>query len=150
GWSSRKWNLFNEESGITNNPIESMNAVYKRWLGWKQLSLDALVQMFYLVLGYYVNESRRGLCSYGGYHLESEYNDAKTDVSQLTLISGYSPDEILEKIKSTMGIRTTPNAYVCQTADDASYETCVTNLDNINIDDNDKNENSTEKSNDKA
>ncbi|CAF4924714.1 unnamed protein product [Rotaria sp. Silwood1] len=150
GWSSRKWNLFNEESGITNNPIESMNAVYKRWLGWKQLSLDALVQMFYLVLGYYVNESRRGLCSYGGYHLESEYNDAKTDVSQLTLISGYSPDEVLEKIKSTMGIRTTPNAYVCQTADDASYETCVTNLDNINIDDNHKNENSTEKSNDKS
>lgn len=64
-WSSVQMNLFNDISGVTNNPSESVNAVFKRWLCWKELSLDALVQMFYLVLGYYVNEVRRGFCQYG-------------------------------------------------------------------------------------
>jgi hypothetical protein len=65
GWSSRPLNLFDEISGVTNNPSESFNAVIKRWLSWKELSLDALVQMFYLTLGFYVNEVRRGFCGYG-------------------------------------------------------------------------------------
>ena len=44
-------NLFDEISGVIMNPIESLNAVFKRWVAWKELSLDALVQMFYLVFG---------------------------------------------------------------------------------------------------
>ncbi|CAF4078028.1 unnamed protein product [Rotaria sordida] len=108
GWSSRMFQLFDEVSGITNNPIESLNAVFKRWLSWKELSLDALVQMFFFVMGFYVNEVRRGLCSYGGYHLEAAYNDAKTDAAHLTLVSGFSPDEVVAKIKSAMLKQPTP------------------------------------------
>ncbi|CAF4871704.1 unnamed protein product, partial [Rotaria socialis] len=57
--------LFDEVSGVTTNPIESLNAVFKRWVSWKELSLDALVQMFYLFMGFYVNETRRGFCAHG-------------------------------------------------------------------------------------
>jgi hypothetical protein len=65
GWSSRGRHLFDEMSGVTNNPMESLNAVFKRWLAWKELSLDSLAQMFYLVTGFYVNEVKRGFCGLG-------------------------------------------------------------------------------------
>lgn len=58
-------NIFDEISGTTTDPIESMNAVFKRWVSWKELSLDTLTKMFYLVLEFYVNEIRHGLCCYG-------------------------------------------------------------------------------------
>ncbi|CAF4937674.1 unnamed protein product [Rotaria sp. Silwood1] len=133
GWSGRMFQLFDEVSGVKNNPIESLNAVFKRWLSWKELSLYALVQMFFFVLEFYVNEFRRSLCSYGmytscrsvlafflervfcwflfiicGYHLQAAYNDAKTDVAHLTLVSGFSPDEVVAKIKSAMLKQPTP------------------------------------------
>ncbi|CAM4845796.1 unnamed protein product, partial [Rotaria magnacalcarata] len=100
GWSSRPFNLFDEVSGVTTNPIESLNAVFKRWVSWKELSLDALVQMFYLVMGFYVNETRRGFCAHGGYHLELKYKDAQTDTSLLSLIAGFSPDDAVARMKS--------------------------------------------------
>lgn len=65
GWFSRDYEVFNEVSGVTNNPIESLNAVFKRWLAWKELALDALAQIFYLVTGFYVNEIKRGFCGVG-------------------------------------------------------------------------------------
>ncbi|CAF3364813.1 unnamed protein product [Rotaria socialis] len=100
GWSSRPFNLFDEVSGVTTNPIESLNAVFKQWVSWKELSLDALVQMFYLVMGFYVNETRRGFCAHGGYHLELKYKDAQTDTSLLSLIAGFSPDDAVARMKS--------------------------------------------------
>ena len=42
-----------------------LNAVFKRWLEWKELALDTLAHMFYLVTGFYVNEIRRGFCGVG-------------------------------------------------------------------------------------
>ncbi len=45
--------------------MESLNAVFKRWLAWKELALDALAQMFFLVTGFYVNEIKRGFCGTG-------------------------------------------------------------------------------------
>ena len=65
GWTSRGRHIFNEISGVTTNPVESLNAVFKRWLAWKELSLDALALMFYLVNGFYVNEVKRGFCRVG-------------------------------------------------------------------------------------
>ena len=122
---SRAVNLFDEISGVTTNSIESLNAVFKRWVAWKELSLGALVQMFYLVLGYYVNETRHGFCGHGmhdmlqcilasllteftlpflsivgGYHLELKYKDYKTDASLLTVISGFSHDDAVARMKS--------------------------------------------------
>ncbi|CAF3822698.1 unnamed protein product [Rotaria sp. Silwood1] len=43
-----------------------------------------------------------------GYHLQAAYNDAKTDVAHLTLVSGFSPDEVVAKIKSAMLKQPTP------------------------------------------
>ncbi|CAF0943604.1 unnamed protein product [Didymodactylos carnosus] len=60
-WTNRPYGLFDEISGITNNPVESINAVLKKWISWKQLTTDKLVQMLYLFLGYYCNEIKRGL-----------------------------------------------------------------------------------------
>ncbi|CAF2264546.1 unnamed protein product [Rotaria magnacalcarata] len=82
GWSSRPFNLFDEVSGVTTNPIE-----------------NALVQMFYLVMGFYVNETRRVFCAHGGYHLELKYKDAQTDTSLLSLIAGFSPDDAVARMK---------------------------------------------------
>ncbi|CAF0895920.1 unnamed protein product [Adineta steineri] len=101
-WSSLPMNLFDDMSGVTSNPSESINAVFKRWLCWKELSLDALVQMFYLVLGYYVNEIRRGFSGYGNYHLQLKYNDSKVDPALLTFVSGFSPDVAVEKMRSLL------------------------------------------------
>lgn len=65
GWTIRTHDLFSESSGVTTNSIESLNAVFKRWLAWKEISLDSLAQMFYLVNGFYVNEVKRGFCGIG-------------------------------------------------------------------------------------
>ena len=112
-------------SGVTNNPMESLNAVFKRWLAWKELSLDSLAQMFYLVNGFYVNEIKRGFCGVGkcnffhfffifnfqyvfymffigGYHLRQDYIDSRTDASFLSLITSFSPDEAVNRMKEIL------------------------------------------------
>ncbi|CAF4838033.1 unnamed protein product, partial [Rotaria socialis] len=56
--------------------------------------------MFYLVMGFYVNETRRGFCAHDGYHLELKYKDAQTNTSLLSLIAGFSPDDAVARMKS--------------------------------------------------
>ena len=80
GWNIRDRDLFDEESGVTANPIESLNAVFKRWLAWKEVSLDALAQMFFLVNGFYVNEIKRGLCGMGTYESTEQLEPDSCDV----------------------------------------------------------------------
>lgn len=112
-------------SGVTNNPIESLNAVFKRWLAWKELALDSLTQMFFLVNGFYVNEVKRGFCGVGkcnvfclssfsifnvyfflfflgGYHLREAYLNSKTDAAFLSLVKSFSPDEAVNRMKDIL------------------------------------------------
>ncbi len=105
--------------------MESFNAVFKRWLAWKELSLDSLAQMFYLVNDFYVNDIKRGFCGVGkcnvfhfffifnfqyvfymffigGYHLRQDYIDSRTDASFLSLITSFSPDEAVNRMKEIL------------------------------------------------
>ncbi|CAF1499279.1 unnamed protein product, partial [Didymodactylos carnosus] len=72
----KEYGVWNEisNSGPTFNPAESMNAVIKRWTQWKELSIDRFVTMSYPLMGYYVNEIRRGYCGRGSHDLRvAEY-----------------------------------------------------------------------------
>ncbi|CAF1454550.1 unnamed protein product, partial [Didymodactylos carnosus] len=102
GWASRPHGLFDEISGITNNPVESINAVVKKWVAWKELTSDKLVLFMYLLMGYYCNELKRGFCDVGNYHLKVTSKQHKTDRSLLSLVNAYNPNEILEKAKQLM------------------------------------------------
>jgi hypothetical protein len=78
--------------------------------------------MFYLVIGFYVNEVKRGFCGrgkfsvvhhlvifniqyvyflscIGGYHLRQDYNNSKTDPLLLRLVKSFSPNEAVNRMK---------------------------------------------------
>ena len=61
-WLIEPFNLYNPYSGITNNAAESMNAVIKRLIKWKETPSDMLILCLYKLQIYYWNEILRGFC----------------------------------------------------------------------------------------
>ena len=50
------WNIYNPNSGVTNNAAESLNAVIKRLLDWKELPIDSLCLSLYYLQSFYFAE----------------------------------------------------------------------------------------------
>ena len=49
------WSLYSPSSGVANNVAESLNAVIKRLLDWKEFPIDCLcLSLYYLQTFYFV------------------------------------------------------------------------------------------------
>lgn len=62
-WFLEEHKVYDPYSGVTYNMSESMNAVIKRMMHWKQAPPDATVLAFNYLQTFYVYETMRGLRS---------------------------------------------------------------------------------------
>ncbi|CAF1143214.1 unnamed protein product, partial [Didymodactylos carnosus] len=83
----------------TSNAAESMNSAIKKYLHFKQQSMDRFVTNTYPFMGYYVTEIHRGYCQLGSYKLKSEYHHLAADPNILTVNKTYNIDDVLVQIK---------------------------------------------------
>jgi len=77
--TSAKWvlndspiNIYQERTGITNNPSESFNAVLKR-LFQSEVQAQVCAMSIYQLSLHYEKEICRGMCKLGEYQLKSKY-----------------------------------------------------------------------------
>ena len=91
--------LYYPHNGITNNIAESMNAVIKRLMEWREVAIDHSVIAFKFLQQYYVKEMMRGLAGHGIYHIKGKYGHAKIDVTDIPELFTYHPDEIVHQIQ---------------------------------------------------
>jgi hypothetical protein len=90
--------LYHPYTGVTNNQSESFNAVLKRLQRWREVPVDSIILSLYHLQAYYHNEIQRGFAGLGNYRLLPQFANAARSVDEISLISTYSPEEIVEKI----------------------------------------------------
>ena len=93
------WNIYNPYSGLTNNVAESLNAVVKWLLDWKELPLDCLCLSMYYLQSFYFTEIQRGLIGVGEYRLRKEFWSLQQDPCELKIPKSYAQEEIVEAVK---------------------------------------------------
>lgn len=102
---SSKWvlesnNVYDPYSGVTNNMSESMNAVIKRLMQWKQAPIDSTVFALNYLQKYYVYEIMRGLAGIGNYRLKNIHSGATVDKGDLDFPTDVCiPEKIVDFVK---------------------------------------------------
>ena len=99
-WILQPLHLYTPHSGITNNISESMNAVLKRLMDWKEVPVDSAVLSFCFLQNYYHNEMLRGMCTTGQYRLRPHFANCSQDPSNIDFKSDIiSPQDIIDRIR---------------------------------------------------
>ena len=98
-YSIEPWNIYNPNSGVTNNAAESLNAVIKRLLDWKEVPVDSLCLSLYYLQSFYFAEIQRGMIGVGEYKLRKEFQVLQQDPNEVKIPKYYSPDKIVETVK---------------------------------------------------
>ena len=93
------WNIYNPNSGVTNNVAESLNAVIKRLLDWKELPVDCLYLSLYYLQTFYFAEIQRGMIVIGEYKLRKEFESLQQGSDEVRIPKSYSPEDIVETVK---------------------------------------------------
>lgn len=102
-WLIEPLNIYNPYSGITNNSAESMNAVIKRLLNWKEAPADTLILCLQKLQLYYWNEILRGFCNLGQYRLRSEFGNLIQNVEEIQFPTNIcNPQDIIDKVKENI------------------------------------------------
>jgi len=79
-----KYGLYDPFSGITNNTSESENAVIKRLVQWKEVTVDTAVLALHMDQQYLYNESLRGRCGLGQFVLRDIFSAAKLEEDEVS------------------------------------------------------------------
>lgn len=96
-------NIYNPYSGITNNSAESMNAVIKRLIKWKEAPADTLVLCLQKLQLYYWREILRGFCNLGQYQLKEEFKDLRKKIEEIQFPTDMcNPQDIIDKVKGSI------------------------------------------------
>ena len=93
------WNIYNPNSGVTNNVAESLNTVIKRFLDWNQLPVDSLCLSLYYLQTLYFAEIQRGMIGVGQYKLRKEFQALQQAPEDLRIPKSYAPEEIVDTVK---------------------------------------------------
>lgn len=100
--------IYDPYSGVTNNMSESMNAVIKRLMEWKQAPLDATVLAFNYLQKFYVHEIMRGLCNVGNYCLKQIHIGASADKGDVIFPTEIcAPEKIIDLVRGKLAEETT-------------------------------------------
>lgn len=107
-WVLEQHQIYDPHSGVTNNMSESMNAVIKRLMEWKQAPLDAAVLAFNYLQQFYVHEIKRGLCNVGNYCLKQIHKGASADKGDLIFPTDIcAPKKIIDLVRGKLAEETT-------------------------------------------
>ena len=99
-WVLKEQGVYNPFSGVVNNQSESFNVVLKHMQHWKEVPVDSLVLAFYYLQCYFMNETSRGVCNQGSYHLHSTFSHLLEQPQGAELITGcILPEDIVKYIK---------------------------------------------------
>jgi len=90
----------NSFSGITTNQAEGFNTMLKQYQHWMEAPVDAIVLGLYHLHVFYYNEVQRGLSGLGTYSLQPEFSSLLHPADEAVNLTAYSPEEIVEKMKS--------------------------------------------------
>ena len=93
--------LFDEYSGITTNPIEGLNNLYKLLLERKEVTLDKLLLVLYRLGIYYDNEIKYGFSGEGNYRLKVAFKNSKIALENQKLRKSLTFDEIINLVRET-------------------------------------------------
>lgn len=107
-WVLEQHQIYDPYSGVTNNMSESMNAVIKRLMEWKQAPLDATVLAFNYLQKFYVHEIMRGLCNVGNYCLKQILIGASADKGDVIFPTEMcAPEKIIDLVRGKLAEETT-------------------------------------------
>ena len=111
-YNIQPWNIYNPNSGVTNNVAESLNAVIERLLDWKELPVDCLCLSLYYLQTFYFGEIQRCMFGIGEYKLRKESESLQQGSDEVRIPKSYSPEEIIEKMKinDSINLVDEPNA----------------------------------------
>ena len=113
-WVLEEQGVYNPFSGVVNNQSESFNVVLKHLQHWKEVPVDSLVLAFYYLQCYYMNETSRGVCNQGSYHLHSTFLHLLEQPQGAELITGcILPEDIVKYIKE---------GFICSANHDTTIE----------------------------
>ena len=100
-WLLKDAGVFNPYSGITKNTAESMNAVMKRLLEWKEVPADTIVLSLHYLQQYYWSEILRGFCGLGNYELDAKFSNILADPADVTFPKTIiDPNDIVDKVRA--------------------------------------------------
>ena len=94
------WKIYNPSSGITNNVAESLNAVIKRLLDWKEVPNHCLCLSLYYLQSFYCAEIQRGMIGVGDFKLRDEFKYFQQEPDEVKIPKSYAPEEIVETVRS--------------------------------------------------
>lgn len=98
-WALKEAGIETAESGVNNNPFESMNAVFHRLQKWKNVSLDVIVVSMYHLCAFYHRELERSVHQCGRWTVEDAFEFCKRDPALMPrLQSVFTPKDIVDQV----------------------------------------------------
>jgi len=102
-WTLREMGISDPESGLTNNPSESMNAVLHRLQQWKQVPLDVICVSLFHLSCYYQREIVRAQHLCGSWQLKDEFSYLQRDSSLVPFLpKAIDATEIVAKAREAI------------------------------------------------
>ena len=126
-WVIEKARVYSPYSGVTSNQSESFNAVLKRLQLWKEVPVDVIVLSLFYLQAYYHNEIQRGFCGLGNYSLAPEFAPAHRSEDEINIISTYSPNDIVSKMRERVSGCEAAAAEVSSPTEEASEAASLLN-----------------------
>ena len=115
--------LYSPSSGVTNYVAESLNAVIKRLLDWKEVPIDCLCLSLDYLQTFYFAEIQQGMIGVGEYKLRKEFQTLMQDPEDVRIPKCYNPDEIFKTVK--MKLSESINMIVDNTDSDSNCSSSV-------------------------
>lgn len=104
-WILKAAGIPNPNAGITNNPSESMNAVFHRLQHWKQVPLDTIAVSMYHLCTFYHREIERGIHQGGTFQVKDEFDHLKRDPSLTPCLPvAIDPKKIVDHARSNISL----------------------------------------------
>ena len=99
-WCLKGAGVLRAESGVTNNPSESMNAVLHRLQKWKNVPLDVIVVSMYHLCAFYKREIERSMHQCGRWTVQDMYDFCKRDPAYMPRQQTvFNPKDIVGQVR---------------------------------------------------
>lgn len=103
-WTLKLAGVANAECAVTNNPSESMNAVFHRLQKWKNVPLDVIVVSMHHLRSFYHRKLERSMHQCGRWMIKNAYEFCQREPS-LMPSSKFCPNPQKERNPTGFNIR---------------------------------------------
>lgn len=102
-WVLKSARIVNPESGVTNNPSDSMNAVLHSLQNWKQVPLDVICISLFHLCSFYHREIERAIHQCGSWEVKEEFGHYKRDPTLMPRMpKTCSPEDIVSRARGEL------------------------------------------------